>query len=89
MNKVLKKKSRKTKKSKPEQTQNLRSVSMHIKNVIARNPNISIKVLSYIIYEITVGTSIGKNILQSDYPPLNEGVILYLIDKYREMGDYS
>ena len=60
---------------------------MHIKNVIARNPNISTKVLSYIIYEITVGTSIGFNIIQSGYPPLNEGVILYLIDKYREKGD--
>jgi hypothetical protein len=43
-------------KSRADHAQNLRTIAMHIRCIIVNNPNLTIKVLSYILFEIMGNT---------------------------------
>ena len=52
------------KKPRSEQGQNLKSVSRHIINLLMMNPNIKLRNLSHIIYEIMNMTDLGGEIVE-------------------------
>ena len=77
-------------KSRCEPAQNLKNISKHIKEVITHNPDISIKLLSFVIYEITMSTDLGVDIVEEGYPTLHNATINYLNEKYqRSLLSYS
>ena len=75
---------RKTRKSRPDVRSNLKTVANHIQSVLINNPGISVKVLSYIIYEITIGTDYGHQMIDENFPTIRQPFIDYLRQKYKE-----
>ena len=76
--------SKKTRKSRPDVSQNLKTVANHIQSVLINNSGISVKVLSYIIYEITIGTDYGHYIIDENFPTVRQTSINFLRKKYKD-----
>ena len=61
----------------------MKGISRHIKNLISNNPNLTVKHLSYILFEIMGNTRLGLDIVDENYPYLGGKIIDTLTEKYK------
>ena len=64
-------------------------IARHIHSILASNPNITVKTLSLMMFEIMTHTNIGLEIIESDYPVLSRQTLNYLNQRYKSDQAFS
>lgn len=63
--------------------QNLKGVAKHIRSLVANNPNLTAKKLGFVLFEIMAETRLGVEIVDDNYPTLEDSLLDALGQKYR------
>ena len=61
----------------------MKGVARHIRSLVANNPNLTAKKLGFVLFEIMAETRLGVEIVDDNYPTLEDSLLDALGQKYR------